>query len=304
MDDLAGPVMAVDVGGSVMKAAAFDADLRPLAELRRPTPRNGVASIVAGVGELVDEMSGALVRPSAVGVVVPGVVDDRRGIAVFSANLGWRDVPLRQLLSDRVGLPVRFGHDVRTGGLAEVRVGAARDTQDALVVPIGTGIAGAVVAAGRIVTGVGYAGEIGHVVVDPDGEPCGCGARGCLETIGSAAAIARRYTARTGTPVNGALDVVTRMADGDDAARGVWEEAMAALVRVLAVAVAVSAPGVVVLGGGLAESGELLVDAVRTGLHERLTLPPYPRVVTAELGDRAGVIGAGILALDGLRQGS
>lgn len=303
MDDLAGPVMAVDVGGTVMKAAAFDAGLRPLAELRRPTPRSGVASIVAGVGELVDEMSATAGGPAAVGVVVPGVVDERHGIAVFSANLGWRDVPLRQLLSDRVGLPVWFGHDVRAGGLAEVRVGAARDAEDALVVPIGTGIAGAVVAAGRIVTGAGYAGEIGHVVVDPDGEPCGCGARGCLETIASAAAIARRYTARTGMSVGGAVDVVAHMAAGDEVARAVWDEAMSALTGVLATAVAVSAPEVVVLGGGLAESGELLVDAVRSGLHARLTLRPYPRVVTAQLGDRAGVIGAAIGALDELRTG-
>jgi glucokinase len=303
VDDLAGPVVAVDVGGTVTKAAAFDADLRPLAELRRPTPRTGVASIVAGVGELVDELSAAAGPPAAAGVVVPGVVDERDGIAVFSANLGWRDAPLRQLLTDRIGLPVRFGHDVRTGGLAEVRVGAARDADDALFVPIGTGIAGAVVAAGRIVTGTGYAGEIGHVVVDPAGDPCGCGARGCLETIASAAAIARRYTARTGIAVAGAVDVVSRMSEGDEVASAVWDEAMAALIAVLATAVAVTAPEVVVLGGGLAESGDLLLDAVRAGLDERLTLQPYPRVVPAELGDRAGVIGAAILALDGLRAG-
>lgn len=299
-------VVAVDVGGTGLKAAAVAleagaggprASIRT--EVRRPTPRGGADDVVAAVIDVVTELRAY--RPAAAGVVVPGLVDEARGVAVFSANLGWRDVPFRQLVADRLDLPVGFGHDVRAAGLAEVRFGAGRGARDALFVPIGTGIAGAVVAGGRPVVGVGHAGEIGHVSVDPAGEPCACGGHGCLETVASAAAIARRYGTRAGRPVGGAVDVVRLMNAGDADAKTVWEEAMDALAGSLATAAAVTAPEVIVLGGGLAESGGLLVDAVRERLAARLHLGPAPRVVAAELGDRAGVYGAALLAADAYR---
>jgi glucokinase len=108
------------------------------------------------------------------------------------------------MLAARTGLPVGFGHDVRAGALAEATVGAARGERDVLFVPVGAGVAGAALVGGRPLVAGGYAGEIGHLQVDPAGEPCPCGGRGCVETVASGLALARRYAARTGTPVAGA----------------------------------------------------------------------------------------------------
>jgi len=187
---------------------------------------------------------------AAAGVAVPGIVDDERGVAVFSANLGWRDLPLRSLLAARTGLPVGLGHDVRAGALAEAALGAARGVRDVLFVAVGAGVAGAALVDGRLLVAGGFAGELGHLRVDPAGEPCGCGGRGCVETVASAAAIARRYAARTGRPVAGAAAVAARVREGDPDAVAVWEEAVGALAEGLAAAVTLLAPRLVVVGGG------------------------------------------------------
>jgi glucokinase len=126
-------------------------------------------------------------------VAVPGIVDEAAGLAVFSQNLGWRDAPLRDMIAERTGLPTAFGHDVRTGALAEARLGAGRGCGDSLFLTIGTGISAALLLDGRPYSAHGYAGEIGHVDVGRS-EPCACGATGCLEAIASAAAIARRHS--------------------------------------------------------------------------------------------------------------
>jgi hypothetical protein len=188
-----------------------------------------------------------------------GIVDDECGVAVFSANLGWRDLPLRSLLAARTGLPVGLGHDVRAGALAEAALGAARGVRDVLFVAVGAGVAGAALVDGRLLVAGGFAGELGHLRVDPAGEPCGCGGRGCVETVASAAAIARRYAARTGRPVAGAAAVAARVRKGDPDAVAVWEEAVGALAEGLAAAVTLLAPRLVVVGRGLAGAGELLL---------------------------------------------
>src|SRR5699024_7005305 len=137
------------------------------------------------------------------------------------------------MLSERTGLPARLGHDVSAAGLAEMRLGAAAGAQDAAVIVIGTGIAAALFAGGRPVRSSGYAGEIGHAPVIPDGERCSCGGKGCLEAYASAGAIARRYTARSGIEVPGAQPVLVAAQRGDEAARAVWDEATTALARAI-----------------------------------------------------------------------
>jgi glucokinase len=231
------------------------------------------------------------VDPAAIGLVVPGVVDEAAGLAVFSANLGWRDLPLRDLLEERTGLPVAFGHDVRAGGLAEGALGAARGVRDFLFLALGTGVAGAAVLDGRPYAGGGYAGEIGHVVVEPGGRECGCGARGCLETVASAGAIAARY----GHGAT-AAQVAARCAAGDPDARRVWREAVDALAGALAMYVGALAPAAIVVGGGLAEAGDQLLAPLGAALDERLTFQRRPRLCRAALGDQAGRLGAALLA--------
>jgi glucokinase len=221
-------------------------------------------------------------------------VDDRAGIALYSENIRWRDVPFRALVSDRSGLPVGFGHDVRAGGLAERTMGAAQGCDDVLFMPIGTGVSGAMYVAGRLIENK-YAGEIGHIDVGSD-EPCACGARGCLEAVASGAAIATRYNRATGGSAAGAEEVVRLLAAGDHAAAVVWDDAVHALARALATYVSLLAPELIVIGGGLSGAGEVLLEPLRRRLKELLVWQRDPRIVAAHLGENAACLGAGLLA--------
>jgi glucokinase len=285
-------VVAVDVGGTDTKAALVDGDGTVLVDRVLPTRRDG--AVLDQVVRLVDELGEGA---SAVGLVVPGLVDEARGVAVWSENLDWRDVPFVATVSERCGLPAVLGHDVRAGGLAESRLGAARGLRDVLFLPIGTGIAAALLLDGRLYAGDGYAGEIGHTDVG-HGEPCVCGGRGCLEAIASAAAIARRYSARTGRVVAGADEVVRAVREGDDAAVAAWDDALDALALALSWVAGVLAPEVVVVGGGLSRAGSVLLEPLAERLQARLTFQRVPRLVPAELGDKAGCLGAALLALE------
>ncbi|MEX0171212.1 ROK family protein [Streptomyces sp. LMG1-1-1.1] len=302
-DEPGGPdcVIALDVGGTGMKGALLDRDLNALYTVRRATPRRaGPEAVVAEIAAVLRGLDeSAAVRTLTVrgaGVVVPGIVDEETRTAVHSVNLGWRDLPLAAVLEEATGLPVTLGHDVRAGGAAECRLGAARGARDAWFVPVGTGVSAAVFSDGRPVRAGGFAGELGHVVVDPGGEPCACGGRGCLETVASAAAIGAAYGARVGREADGAAEVAAMLVRGDPDARAVWDRAVEALAAALATAATLLAPEVVVVGGGLAESGGLLLDPLRAALDRRLTFQRRPEVVRAALGDRAGCLGAGLAA--------
>lgn len=182
--------------------------------------------------------------------------------------------------------------------MAEARLGAGLGEDSFLFVPVGTSIAAAVMTGGRALPGANHrAGEIGHLVVRPGGEQCACGARGCAETYASAAAVARRFTEATGRPAL-APEVARLAADGDRAARAVWDEAVGALADALLTAVLVLDPPLVVLGGGLAESGDLLLAPLAAALAARARIQVAPRLAPAALGDRAGCLGAGLCALD------
>ncbi|HEX2131875.1 MAG TPA: ROK family protein [Actinophytocola sp.] len=291
-------VAAIDVGGTSIKAALVAEDLRVVHTQRTPTRRVGGSVDVGQIVELIDELRAAAgdVPVVGVGVAAPGIVDERHGIAVAAVNLGWRDLPLRDRLADAAGMPVALGHDVRTGGLAEFTVGAATGKPNAMFVPIGTGIAAAVLVDGHRLDADGYAGELGHIVVDPQGSVCGCGTRGCLETVASAAFIARHYAARTGRPVTRAAEVAAAVEAGDPDAAAVWARAVDGLAGALATAITLLAPEVVAIGGGLAESGDTLLAPLRDSLAGRMTFQRVPTLVRAALGDNAGCIGAGILA--------
>ncbi len=291
-----------------MKAALVGADGRPLYEARRPTDRDrGPEAVVGSVLEFAEELRAHGAREfgepaAAAGVAVPGIVDDANGVAVYSANLGWRDLPLRALLEERLsGTPAALGHDLRCGGLAEGRLGAGRGQDRFLFVALGTGIAAAIGIDGRIEAGAhGSAGEIGHIVVRPGGRVCACGQAGCLETVASAAAVTRDWALASGQDAATAADCALAVAEGDPAAVRVWGEAVAALADGLATGLTLLDPRVVILGGGLAEAGETLFGPLRTAVEERLTFQTLPLIVPAALGDAAGCLGAGLLAWDRL----
>ena len=290
-----GPVVALDVGGSAMKGAVLDEHGRVAGFHRWLTPRSqGPDAVVGAVLGAVDELLRYAEGAVAVGLVVPGLVDDRAGIALYSENIGWRDVPFRGLVAEHSGLPVGFGHDVRAGGLAERTLGAARGADDVLFLPIGTGISGAMYVAGRLIENK-YAGEIGHIDIG-SGEHCACGAHGCLEAVASGASIAKRYNRATGGSAAGAHEVLKLMVAGDHAAAIVWDEAVDALARALATYTSLLAPELIVIGGGLSGAGGVLLEPLRRRLRELLVWQQEPRIVAALLGENAACLGAGLLA--------
>jgi len=297
-------VVALDVGGTGIKCALVDAagavrHSERHATSRERGPEAVVETVLDVAAGLVTTAAESGLRARAVGVVVPGVIDETHGTAVWSANLGFRDVPLRDLVSSRLGLPAALGHDVRAGGLAEARLGAGRTYRHVLVVAIGTGIAAAHVVDGRVFAGAhGAAGEIGHIVVRPGGPKCGCGNLGCLEAISSASSVARRYLERTGGTIRTAEEVAGLAAAGQPDAAAVWQETVDALADGLLTGVALFDPEIVVLGGGLAEAGDALLVPLRTALKARITFHREPVLERAALGDEAGCLGAGLLALE------
>ncbi|SOB79537.1 ROK family protein [Streptomyces sp. 1331.2] len=306
-------VLALDIGGTELKGAVVAADGTVVRTVRRPTrpvrparparPNCGAGTALDAVLDCATELAElarrAGLRPRAAGVAAPGLVDEAAGTVVRAVNLDWHDVPIRDRLAEHLGLPIAFGHDVRAGGLAEARLGAGRGSHSFVFVPVGTGIAAAVLTGGRAMTGArGIAGELGHLVVRPGGERCACGGRGCLETVASAAAIARRHARLTGMTTSGAEDVHRRAVDGEAQAGQVWAEAVEALADGLAATVALLDPERIVIGGGLARAGDHLLAPLAAALTERLAFRTAPRLVAAELGRRAGCLGAALLAQD------
>ncbi|MEU7848812.1 ROK family protein [Micromonospora parva] len=310
-------VVALDVGGTGMKCAVVRPDGAVVRAERHPTDAaRGPAAVVGTILDvaegLADKARADGLTPIAVGIAVPGVVDEARGVAVWSANVGFRDVPVRDLAVARLGLPTALGHDVRAGGLAEARLGAGRGSGHVLFVAIGTGIAAAHVVDGMAVVGAhGAAGEIGHILVRPDGPRCGCGRPGCLEAVASAAAVGRRYAELAGQSADAAVtaaevaeppvtaaEVAQRAATGEPLAGQVWREAIDALADGLASGQALFDVATIVLGGGLAQAGDRLLTPLRAAMRDRMTFHREPQLVAAALGDEAGCLGAALLALD------
>jgi glucokinase len=292
-----GTVVAFDVGGTTVKAALIHPDGTMSPVRRIPTPVDGrdtsgrvVDLIERTVQDFSQEFSWS--GPCAAAVVVPGIVDEDAGIGVLAHNLGWSNVAFRSRFEQRLKMPVYFGHDVRAAGLAEYRLGTASQYENAVFIALGTGIAAALFVDGRICVARGRAGEIGHLRVAGH-TVCACGATGCLEAISSAAAIVRRYNALSRNPVTGADEVVWRLRDGDHAAEAVWREAVEALAEAIIQISVLIGPEVIVLGGGLAESGPQLFHPLDDALSV-FGAPAPPLVLPASLGEDAGVIGAAI----------
>ncbi|HEU4948882.1 MAG TPA: ROK family protein [Kribbella sp.] len=299
-------VVAVDLGGTRMKCGLVAADGDVLHRETRPTPRvAGGPAVLEAVVETVIELGQKATaeghRVRGVGVVVPGIIDAERGI-VRAENLAWTEMPVLAEVTAAVGpdKPVVLAHDVRAGGYAEFRRGALTGTTNSLFLPLGTGIAAAMVVDGSLVYGDGYAGELGHTrfVHGEAAEQCACGQWGCLETVASAAAVARRYGARTGRTVAGAREVLERLAAGDPDAAAVWNDALAALVDALVLYTTLVAPTRIAIGGGLVGAGETLLKPLREGIAARLTFQRVPEIVAAELGEEAGCLGAALMAWD------
>jgi glucokinase len=304
-------VVALDVGGTTIKGGVCDRDAAVVHRARRGTAaRDGTAAVVDGIAAFADELAADGRRRfgpdgvAGIGLAIPGLVDEERGIALMAVNLPWRDLALADTVAERTGLPVVLRHDVRAAAAAEAELGAGRGAGDFLFVAVGTGIGAAIVVGGEPYAGAhGRAGELGHTVVEPDGPPCECGGRGHVEAIASAAAIERAYADAGGADGASAREVAALAGANDPTARAVWDRAVAALAAGLASAAAVLDPALVVVGGGLADAGAALFEPLAAAVAQRVQVGAPPPVVPATLGAEAGCRGAALLAWRALGRG-
>jgi glucokinase len=317
-----GYLAGIDLGGTSIKAALADCDGTVRARDTIPTDSHeGPHAVIGRMATLVQrlqrQVGGDAVPLLALGVGVPGLVDIASGTARFLPNLPtqWRGIAIAALLSERLACPVRLLNDVRTATLGELRFGHGRDRPDVTLVffAIGTGIGGGVAIDGRLRLGpMGAAGELGHQTMLPDGPPCGCGNRGCLETLASGPAIVAEgvrllqsgLAPQLHTLVAGSADRVTpremlaAARAGDHLVGQALDRAIAYLGIAAANVTTILHPDLIVFGGGVAELGEALLEPVRTMLRQRVGLVPLDnvRVERSRLGDQAGLMGALALA--------
>lgn len=288
------PTLALDIGGTKLAAALVDAGGTVLRSARRPTPESDVWDAVAAV--LREARGSTAVRGAGIGC--GGPIDPAAGTVSPLNIAGWVDFPLRDRVAALLdGLPVALANDGVCMALGEQRHGAGRGSPDILGVVVSTGVGGGLVAGGRPVHGrSGNAGHVGHVVVDADGAECSCGGRGCLETVASGPHLVR-WARRHGWTGTDAVALAASARDGDEVARRAFRRGGRALGRALASVAAVCDVDLVVLGGGVVESGELLLGPAREALaeHARLEYLRALRMVPAALGAAAGLVGAAAL---------
>lgn len=296
-------IVAVDVGGTLTKIAYADptGSLTGLARLTTQLADGGaglVPWLAATIRRWVDQ------RPDGhclgFGVVVPGIVDAASGTVRAAPNVDLVDVPLHHQLSQLTGLPGVVGHDVRSGGLAEWRLGSGLGADNLLFLSLGTGIAGAMVVDGRMLEAGGYAGEIGHTRVAAARDwRCACGQVGCLETLASAAGVARTYARLAASTER--IDA-HRVADlarrGDPSALRTFELASTALTQALTTYVTLLGPELIVIGGGLSGAADLFLPQVVDAMATAMSFQRMPQIAAATLGADAGVIGAGLVGWD------
>jgi glucokinase len=313
---MSGMYAGVDLGGTKIACATADAAGGILRMEAIPTQsHDGPEAVLARIAQLVADVSGgAPLR--ALGVGVPGLVDLETGATLFLPNMPtqWSNVPAAEILRARLGCPVFLMNDCRTATLGELHYGLGRDVRDMALFMLGTGIGGGLVIDRKLRLGpLGAAGEMGHQTILPDGPLCGCGNRGCLEALASGPAIAGEgvrllrcgLAPRLHEIVHGSADLVNpaTMAQaaraGDHAVRGAIDRAASYLAIGIANVVTTFHPQLVVLGGGVAGLGDLMLETVRSGLAERVRMFPAAGVAVelSTLGDRAGSHGAVALAM-------
>jgi glucokinase len=312
--------VGIDLGGTKIITALTDGEGRIISRDHRETEASKgqdavVARMIDAASKVVNNGGVVPAQVSGVGVAAPGPIDARTGVVTAPPNLpGWRDVPLRQLIQDELGLPTALENDANAAALAEHRFGAGRGTKHMIYVTASTGIGGGFILNGELYDGAtGAAGEIGHMTILPQGPYCGCGNRGCLEALASGRAIAREARERVtcgiptliadlaeGDPERISAKLVAQAAaQGDTEAEEILDEAMTYLGVGMANLVNLFNPELIVIGGGLTKMGPRLFDPVRRIIDRRAfsAAAHAVRVVPAQLGDDAGVLGAATVAM-------
>lgn len=307
--------IGVDVGGTKVAAGVVDEQGVVIAKSRRPTPSTSPSDVEQTIADLVAELR-ASYDVTAVGIGAAGFIDAERSTVLFAPNLAWRDEPLRDEVAKLIGLPVVVENDANAAAWGEYRFGAGRGFDHLVCVTVGTGIGGGIVLDGRLYRGrYGIGAEFGHMQVVPNGRRCGCGQRGCWEQYCSGRALlheareiadvrkdwGKRLLELGGGRPEGieALEVTTAAQEGDPAALACFEAVGSSLGQGLADLASTLDPAVFVIGGGVADTGELLLAPARRAFAEHLTGTTHrthAEIRLAALGNEAGMVGAADLA--------
>jgi glucokinase len=308
--------IGVDVGGTKVAGGVVDDDGTILAQHRVHTPARDAEATTAAITSVIQTLRAGH-EAEAVGIGIAGFVDAARSVVYFAPNLlGWRDGHLRAEVEQRVGLPVVVENDANAAAWGEARYGAGRDERFIVCVTVGTGVGGGIVSDGQLYRGgYGVGAEIGHIQMVENGRQCGCGQRGCWEQYASGGALVRDARERAaesraeaelllglgdGTPEGIQGEHVTAAAhEGDPIALAAFESLGHWLGQGLADLAAVLDPQLFVLGGGVSEAGEVVLEPTRAAFEQLLTgrgRRPTAQVALAELGNDAGVVGAADLA--------
>jgi glucokinase len=305
--------IGVDLGGTKMLLGVLDGDAEPVWESRERSAGESEDELVELLVREVEEARADRPGVETIGMGIPATIDHEKGLAVSAVNLPIENLPIRDLMLERTGLPTFVDNDANVAALAEHLFGAARGARNAVMLTIGTGIGGGLILGGEIYRGSSGAGaELGHVAIEIDGPRCqgNCPNRGCIETLASGTAIGREGRAVAESEPDSALGkllaageevdgkAVTEAAQaGDEAAIGVFDLVGSRLGVALTSFANIFEPEVIVIGGGVIAAGELLLDPARRELQARALRPMNATpVVAAELGEDAGMIGAAAMA--------
>ena len=307
--------LGVDIGGTKILAGAVSESGEVLSEHRVPSPAQNPEQMVATVASLIEKVISEVGEVSAIGVAAAGFFNLQRSKVLYAPNLNWRNEPLQQKISDRIGRSVVVENDANAAGWAEFRFGSAQECNSMVMLTLGTGVGGAVVDGGRLMRGgYGIAGELGHITVVRDGLICGCGRLGCVEQYASGTALLRSANelADSSDPLGARIRQLRDQAgqlSGHEAYQAVSEKDPGALMLVEKAAehlasamgsiVAVLDPEVFVIGGGLSELGEALLEPLRREFAKQLPAKgfrPQAKVIRAKFSNQAGLIGAAELA--------
>ena len=309
--------IGIDVGGMSIKAGLVDEEGNILFKHSCPTGvERGYVAVIRDIAQLglatVEKAGRRMDEVKAIGIGIPGIMDQRTGIIPFCTNLAWHDVPIIEEMKQYTDLPVYVDNDATVAGLAESVKGVSAGTQNSVFITLGTGVGGGVVLNGKVFSGAhGVATEIGHMVTVAGGLPCTCGKRGCWERYVSASALIRdgrrlcvdKLDCALMKAVEGDISAITAKhvidlaRDGDEDCRKLFDNYVYHLAVGLANLINVYDPEVIVLGGGVSHAGEFLLNAVRAALPKFVFFKtmPYARVELATLGNDAGIIGAAML---------
>jgi len=306
--------VGIDIGGTKIAGALVNEAGEILRDLKVPTPANDPVGLQAAVVKMVEELR-AGEQVSAVGVAAAGFIDAKQSVVYYSPNLSWRNEPLKEKLEAELGLPVVIENDANAAGWAEYRFGAGSGYHHMMMLTIGTGVGGAIVANGELFRGgFGIGAELGHMNFVPKGKLCGCGQHGCLEQYGSGTALlnsakelvasgseeAKRLKELSDSlPELTGNEVYKAIQEGDPGALRLLTELGSNLGLAVASLVAVLDPEIVVIGGGVSAAGELLLEPIRAAYLEHLPargFRPELKIVGAQLHNDAGVVGAADLA--------